>query len=196
MARKTAPLRLRPLASGDLDALVRWRNDPIVRDHLVGHRMPVSRAMEQDWLDRAMRSNPHEVHFAIERQPGRFIGIASLRAIDWIVRHARLGMMIGEATDRGRGYGREALAQVLRFAFRDINLERVHLHVADFNTPALRLYRSAGFVQEGTLRAHAWGPEGPCDLHLFGLMRAEWPEARPAGRSARRDPTRRPVRHP
>ena len=186
MARKTRPIRLRPLVSGDLDVLVAWRNDPEVRDNLVGYPMPVTRAMEQAWLDRVMQSNEHEAHFAVETASGKLIGATSLRAIDWVVRQARFGMMIGDAASRGRGYGREILDQVLDFAFRDINLERVYLEVAAFNVPAIRLYRSAGFVQEGTLRAHAFRLGKPCDMLVFGLLRTEWRRSGGAPRGPRK----------
>lgn len=181
MASKTGPIRLRPLELGDLDALVLWRNDPYIREHLVGYRMPVTRSMEQEWLARAMQAGDREAHFAIETAPGKLIGVASLRAIDWVVRQARFGMMIGDAASRGRGYGRRVLDQILEFAFREINLERVYLEVADFNTPGVRLYKSAGFVQEGILRAHARRAGKPCDMLVFGLLRSEWRASAAAG---------------
>jgi RimJ/RimL family protein N-acetyltransferase len=189
MATKTTAVRLRPLRSDDLEALVSWRNDPYVRDNLLGYPLPVTRPMEQAWLDSALKPGDHEVHFAIERPPSRMIGLASLRAIDWIVRQSRLGIAIGDPASRGRGHGRAALAQTLAFAFREINLTRVYLEVADFNTPAIELYRTIGFVQEGTLRAHAFRHGKPCDVLVFGLLASEWYGASPSMRTARRRPS-------
>lgn len=81
------------------------------------------------------------------------------------------------ALDRaGGGRGDAFFADLLRFAFRDLNAARVWLDASGENPRAIRIYARAGFRREGVLRAH-W--HRPClgravDLHLMGLMRGEW----------------------
>jgi RimJ/RimL family protein N-acetyltransferase len=63
---------------------------------------------------------------------------------------------IGNETDRGKGYGKEALSLVLQYAWRTLNLNRVQLKVFAHNERALHAYLAAGFEQEGRLRRAAF----------------------------------------
>jgi [ribosomal protein S5]-alanine N-acetyltransferase len=65
-------------------------------------------------------------------------------------RVVRLSLLIGDPGDRGKGYAGDALDAFLEAAFDGWNLHRVWLEVEAGNERALRLYRSAGFGEEGT----------------------------------------------
>jgi len=87
---------------------------------------------------------------------------------------AELQIRIGDAADRGRGVGSEAVGLLLRFAFDDLNLQRVQLHVFADNAAAIRVYEKAGFVREGVLRqaAHIGGKY--VDVVLMGILREDY----------------------
>jgi len=55
---------------------------------------------------------------------------------------------------QGKGYGTFATNEVLKFAFRKLNLNRVYLNVFSDNTNAIRLYEKYGFVFEGKFKQH------------------------------------------
>lgn len=63
---------------------------------------------------------------------------------------ARLGMGV-HADHRGRGIGSLLLHAVIART-RELGLEKIELGVYASNEPAIRLYRSVGFTEEGTLR--------------------------------------------
>ena len=104
----------------------------------------------------------------------RYVGMINLHSIEWNHGAAQLGMGIDDPADRGKGYGREALELVLRFAFHELNLHRVGLGVFDYNTPAIRLYESVGFVAEGADREYLNRDGRRHDALRFGLLRSEW----------------------
>ncbi|WP_370942714.1 GNAT family N-acetyltransferase [Amycolatopsis sp. cg5] len=52
----------------------------------------------------------------------------------------------------GKGYGTDATAAVLDFAFDVVGLHRVSLGVFTFNPRARRVYEKCGFVAEGVRR--------------------------------------------
>ena len=58
----------------------------------------------------------------------------------------------GVASARGLGIGTAACRALLRYAFDDLNLRRVHLHVLDTNVAAKRLYEKVGFRVQGVER--------------------------------------------
>lgn len=50
---------------------------------------------------------------------------------------------------RRRGFGRALMNELLRWARSDPRVEKVELQVRSSNEPAIALYRSLGFVEEG-----------------------------------------------
>lgn len=57
---------------------------------------------------------------------------------------------------QNKGYGTEAMEWLLEQAFKRFNLHKVAGEVYGWNTPARRLYRKVGFVEEGVRREHLW----------------------------------------
>lgn len=55
-------------------------------------------------------------------------------------------------TEKGRGFGREALRLIKKLSFEGFNAHRLWLDVKDYNLRAQSLYKSEGFIQEGLLR--------------------------------------------
>lgn len=53
---------------------------------------------------------------------------------------------------KGQGYGREALNLLLKWTFEVKNYHRVWIDCKEYNSVALHLYESSGFVREGVLR--------------------------------------------
>jgi len=63
-----------------------------------------------------------------------------------------MGIMIGDREYQDRGYGTDAVRTILRFAFDEMNLNRVWLHVHEDNARGIAVYRKCGFREEGRLR--------------------------------------------
>ena len=90
---------------------------------------------------------------------------------------ADLAIFIGPEY-QGAGYGREAMELALRYAFHELNLFRVQLYVFGYNTRAINLYESIGFVREGTLRQSIHRDGVRYDTYVYGILRDEWAAAR------------------
>ncbi len=95
-------------------------------------------------------------------------------------RHASLGIFIGDTSAWGRGHGREAMSLMLDHAFETLNLNRVWLHVYEYNERAIRLYTRLGFTTEGVLRQDRYHGGRSWDTLTLGILREEW-EARKGG---------------
>lgn len=61
-----------------------------------------------------------------------------------------------------------------RYAFRELNLNRINLSAFEFNPRAVRSYEKCGFVHEG--RERQWlNRGGRCwDMIYMGLLREDW----------------------
>jgi len=111
----------------------------------------------------------------------RLIGFVALHSIEWNNRAGLLSIGIGEPGYRGKGYGSEALRLALRYAFDELNLERVGLDVIANNAAAIRAYERAGFRQEGALRSAVLRDGQRHDRIVMGILRDEWLDQAQAG---------------
>ena len=77
-------------------------------------------------------------------------------------------------TEKGKGYGRATLEQVLAKAFLEFAAHRVWLDVMAHNERARALYRSLGLVEEGLLRESVKTSEGFASMWLMSMLRSEF----------------------
>ncbi|WP_312116969.1 GNAT family N-acetyltransferase [Brevibacillus reuszeri] len=104
----------------------------------------------------------------------RLIGFVALFKIEWNNRAAHMAMGIGNPNDRGKGYGVDALKMLLRYAFHELNLNRVGLDVISYNEPAIRAYTKAGFTEEGRMRSAVLREGKSYDRIMMSILAAEW----------------------
>jgi RimJ/RimL family protein N-acetyltransferase len=134
---------------------------------------PVSESDHREWAKGVIASSDR-AFFVIRRiSDDRVVGTCQLHSIHPVHRTAELQIRIGEAADRGRGCGSEAVVLLLRFAFDDLNLHRVQLHVFADNASAIRVYEKAGFVREGLLRQAAHIGGRYVDVVVMGILRED-----------------------
>lgn len=170
IAQPREDVYLRALEPSDLDRTWKWHNDPGLYEMLVSPFRYVSRAAEGEWIHRKAAYSQTEVQLAICLKPDdQHIGNIHLRSIDWVSRHAEVGVFIGEAQHWSKGYGRQAMGLLLRHAFHDLGLRRVYLTVLEDNQRAIRAYAKCGFTVEGRLRRHAYKDGQYRDLIVMGV---------------------------
>ncbi|BAS27556.1 GNAT family N-acetyltransferase [Limnochorda pilosa] len=142
-------VRLRPLQPQDLDHIVRWTNDPEIRELLEGE-YPEEPDEGRLWYQRAC-SDRRSRQFIIEAQDGTAIGDIALGEISWRAREGELRIRIGEKAYWDQGYGTEAVRALLAYAFEELGFRRVYLRVFTSNRRAIRCYVKSGFLPEGRL---------------------------------------------
>jgi RimJ/RimL family protein N-acetyltransferase len=87
---------------------------------------------------------------------------------------AELSVIVGHPEDRHHGYGAEAIAVLLDYAFGDLGLNRVGLSVFDFNEDAIAAYGKLGFREEGRLRGALRRDDAFHDAILMSVLKQEW----------------------
>src|SRR5438105_3518491 len=122
-ALEGALVRLRALEEDDLPRLNEMFNDVGVLENL--DVVPFGQPLEEirEWWA-STRSRRDLIVFAIETIPGEPIGICGLEQIDSGARTCWLGIWIGRFHWE-QGYGTDAMRTVCRFAFDQMNLQRV-----------------------------------------------------------------------
>jgi RimJ/RimL family protein N-acetyltransferase len=147
-------IRLRPMELEDVENFYKWFNDEEVKQYL-GMRYFLSRAAESEWVKSHSNSalSYSNVGFSIETlADGRHIGSIGFSETGPEDRKATVGISIGAKELWDKGYGTDAMLTLLRFAFFEMNLHRVMLHVDERNARAQASYKKVGFVEEGRLR--------------------------------------------
>lgn len=102
------------------------------------------------------------------------IGDIGLDGIRWNHRESFVGIGIGNRDYWGKGYGSDAMNILLRFAFQELNLERISLNVFEYNSRAIRSYEKAGFCYEGRVRQAINKAGKRWDLVYMGITKEEW----------------------
>jgi RimJ/RimL family protein N-acetyltransferase len=88
-----------------------------------------------------------------------------------------IGIELYDDEDRGRGYGTEALRQLLERLFARGGAGRVQASTAADNTAMRRVFEKLGFVYEGTLRGFMPSDEGRDDYVLYAMTQRDWEAA-------------------
>jgi [ribosomal protein S5]-alanine N-acetyltransferase len=79
-------------------------------------------------------------------------------------------------TERGKGYGKEAILAIREYAFENLNANRFWLDVYPDNQVAINLYEKIGLVREGLLRQNFKTKYGYYDYVIFSMLRDEYEE--------------------
>lgn len=111
----------------------------------------------------------------------RTIGMIDLSGFNWHAGHCWVGIGLGEPEFWGKGYGSDAMNIILRFAFRELNLNRVNLNVFEYNPRAIRSYEKVGFKHEGVVRDWMAREGKRWDVVFMGILRREWEALQPPG---------------
>lgn len=84
-----------------------------------------------------------------------------------------LGLWIGKPY-HGRGYGSLAVAELLRYSFGQLAMEKLEAKVFVGNQASRRMFEKLGFTQEGTIRSCVRKQGRLIDEWLFGILRSEF----------------------
>lgn len=136
-------VRLRPWASSDAVSILRHANNPNVARYLRAvFPQPYTDADAREWLERRA-GDTSSLNWAIEID-GEAVGSLGLR-VDAGSTDAEIGYWLGEAF-WGRGVMKAAVGAVVRHAFAELGLKRIHAGVYEGNEASMAVLRANGFV--------------------------------------------------
>ena len=124
------------------------------------------------WRARAATGTPVGVAFAItDAGIGEVVGCCGID--DWTKEDvAQFGYWLAPGA-RGQGYATRAVVLLTRWLF-ELGAARVFLTIVAENEDSLAVARRAGFVYEGTMRAHSVWEGQRCDVMWFAALPVEW----------------------
>ena len=77
-------------------------------------------------------------------------------------------------TETGKGYGRESMEGLIKYAFEETETNRLWLDVYPDNPVGIRLYESLGMHKDGVLRQNYKAERGYLDQIIYSMLRSEY----------------------
>ena len=144
-------IKIRRHLEKDIPLRVKWLNNPSVNRYVgeeVGKRTSIK--IEKEWFS-AYKKDKSKKFFTIcdDSKP---IGLVGLSNISKCNKNADLFIIIGEDEYRGKGIGKIAGKWIIDYGFNKLKLHKINLGVMKNNVPAIKLYKSLGFVIEGVMK--------------------------------------------
>lgn len=168
-------IMLRDYKESDIECIREWINDHETTRLLAsGLRIyPQSYAQTEQFVRENMQSGGPEFVIA-DIDTEQYIGQINLMDIDYCQRSCRIGIVIGNPDFRSLGYGSEALRLMLKFAFEQLNMNRVEIRAFDYNKAAYNCYIKLGFVEEGRLRQAVYCDGQYHDIIILSYLRQDY----------------------
>jgi len=113
-----------------------------------------------------------EFALVVEDDGSSMLGVCGLNRIEWLSGTANLGYWV-RTSATGRGVCSAAVAQVVKFAFRETKLHRLEIIVAIDNVASQRVAEKAGAIREGVLRQRLLAGDARHDAVLYSILRGD-----------------------
>lgn len=157
-------IRLRPLETTDLDVLYEWENQ--VGDWFAnGNMIPFSRFFLEQYIISAQHDlyADKQLRLIIEDHKGCQVGLIDLFDFEPHHKRAAIGILIA-APHQKKGYASEALAIMINYARKILNLHQLYCTIDHGNPYSRQLFEKNGFLCTGTrkqwnLRGRQWVDE-------------------------------------
>ncbi len=122
-----------------------WLNDKEIKKYI---ETPETTKVNQlkDYIKK-QKENKNSFFVGIfDKENDKHIGNIKLEPIDWKLKTATLGILIGNKNYWGKAYGTESVKLMVDYAFAKMNLEKIKLGVIETNKRAIKCYENVGFV--------------------------------------------------
>lgn len=164
-------MKLRLLATSDLQTRVGWMNDPRVYKTM-HFTPPISLERTIEWHSKNL-NNPNRCDVAFEDELGNLVAMGGLTAIDYTVRKAEFYIFVNPERQR-EGIGSQATYLLCKYGFEVLQLHKIYLYTNASNTGARHTYEKVGFSLEGVHRSEMIAGEKYEDRLYYGLLAADF----------------------
>ena len=163
-------INLRALEPLDLDMLYNWENDTSIWK--VSQTIaPFSKNILAKYLENAHQDifTAKQLRLMIEKD-NTPIGTIDLFDFDPVNLRCGIGIWIVDEENRRKGYAKEALTLIIKYAFSNLHLNQIYCNISSRNQASINLFGSLDFQLVGVKSKWNKTPEGWEDELLFQLL--------------------------
>ena len=167
---------LRAIEKEDLELLREMINDDGIEKFVVGYSYPVSKVQQEVWFNSIIQDKEN-LRLIIETEEDGAIGFANIINIDWKNRSAFHGIKIANKDFRSKGLGTDTVMAVMRYAFDELQLNRLDGAIITYNEGSIKLYCDrCGWVVEGLKRKAVYKAGAYHDMYVVGILKEGYDE--------------------
>jgi diamine N-acetyltransferase len=169
-------ITLRALEPGDIDLLYLWENDPEIW-HVSNTYTPFSKYILEKYIENSHLDiyQVKQLRLMIDIENGdsqecRPIGTIDLFDFEPYHNRAGVGILIGDKSDRKKGYASLAMMKFLDYSFHTLQLHQLYCNITAGNTDSLKLFKKCGFKITGKKIEWVKTPGKYLDEYLLQLI--------------------------
>lgn len=150
---QTKRLLIRPYEEKDEEKVYSVLNSQGIYKTTLNIPFPYPREQVGIWIRFTLKNAVHKrgYEWGLFDKNENYLGNVGVVNIDWKNKNAELTYFIGEAYWK-QGYATEVVEAMLKFAFCELELERVQGRCMTCNPASLRVMQKCGLIQEGIAR--------------------------------------------
>lgn len=165
-------ISLRCLQSEDIgENYLHWLRDKDINQFLeVRHNLPTSVSELQDYVS-SINESQNNIMLGIFTNNNKHIGNIKLGPIDKINKRAEVGIILGDKSEWGKGYGTRAIKIASEYAIESLGLIRLTAGMHEPNQGSFRAFEKAGYTYEGTSKSYWQSDDGRLDQLWLCLVK-------------------------
>lgn len=162
---------VRKFERNDIPNKVKWINDPQNNKYL-HYDIPLEIEKTEKWFDNNINnSNRYDAIIEVDGIPCGTIGLIN---VDRKNHKAEYYIAMGETSLKRKGVSAQASELILKYAFFNLEINRVYLYTETENIPAQRLFEKLGFVKEGCIRQDLFSNGRFVDRFIYGICKSDY----------------------
>lgn len=166
-------MRLRFLEYKDIPYMLEWMKDAEINEFLAKDFSNFDEDSQKKFIDNS--HNEKDITFAIVLDDDEYLGSISLKNIDYDNKSAEYAICLRKKSI-GKNIAMEATNKILKYAFEELNLNRVYLNVLTDNIRANKFYQKFGFIYEGETKESINIRGTLKDLKWYRILKREFME--------------------
>lgn len=174
MAINGKKIYLRPMELSDMDAYQTMINDETISQKVVGWSFPVSKEEQLSWYHKVIGDSKNKRFSVVLKQNDEVVGMVTLSSIDWHNRSATHGIKLLPSCPKGEGIGTDAVITLMKYAFEEVNLNRLDGSWIEYNIPSMKLYKKCGWSEEGIKKEAIYRNGKYHNLVIAGITKSEY----------------------
>ena len=164
-------MKLRRLKEKDADKMLEWMHSKETKEIFA---KDFNKYTKENVLNFIKNSYDEEnINYACVDDDDNYLGTVSLKNIDKENKHAEYAISFCKEA-QGTGAASFATKEILRIAFKELNLNKVYLDVLETNKRAINFYNKFGFIKTGESREHIIKNNKYINLYWYEILSKEY----------------------
>lgn len=167
-------LTLRAIEEKDLTVLKDMMNDETIESSVGGWSFPVSDIQQKQWFASIINQS-NNLRVIIDVNGIGAVGMCSLTSIDWKNRVAECNIKICNKPElRNKRIGQKSYDALIKYAFEELQLNRLEANVLESNKASNRLHEKCGWKKEGIRRDVIFKKGKYHNVIIYGILSSDY----------------------